>query len=116
MATAVRVGVVTNGTGGVLLHSTLLMAQVTGRGFYRSVSVSAMRMVRALDRVSPLGSVLNGLPCEALVRVAEALRFWNSLLGKVSCGHPTVAVTSQAYLFVNQFFRRTAFSCEWHSI
>jgi len=41
-------------------------------------------MAEALDGMSPLGSVLNGLPCEALVRVAEALRFWNSLTGKVS--------------------------------
>ena len=50
-----------------------------------------MGIVKALDGISPLGSVLNGLPCEALVRVAEALRFWNSLLGKVSRGHLGVA-------------------------
>lgn len=40
-----------------------------------------------LNGTSPLGSVLKGLPCEVLVRVADALRFWNSLSKKVSLGH-----------------------------
>ena len=50
-----------------------------------------MRVGKVPDGVSPLGRVLNGLPCEALVRVAEALRFWNSLTGKVSRDHLSVA-------------------------
>ena len=50
-----------------------------------------MRVAKALDGISPLGSVLNGFPCEALVRVAEALRFWNSLLEKVSRGRLDIA-------------------------
>lgn len=49
--------------------------------------MSTTRCEDSEDGISPLGSVLNGLPCEALVRVAEALRFWNSLTGKVSRDH-----------------------------
>ena len=65
-----------------------------------------------LNEISPFGSVLNGLPCEVLVRVAEALRFWNSLLKKVSRGQLKIDMIGGVYLFVNQFFSRTAFSCE----
>ena len=74
-------------------------------------------MVGTLNGNSPLGSVLKGFPCEALVRVAEALLFWNSLLGEgVSRGRLNAKERGDAYLFVNQFFSRTAFSCEWHSM
>jgi hypothetical protein len=39
------------------------------------ISTKPTEIMEEFDRDPPLGSVLNGLPCEVLVRVADALRF-----------------------------------------